>query len=408
MVAPSLLKIAVEALWANRLRSGLTLLGVIIGVTSVMTIISALEGMMGAIEEDLAVLGPTTFIVQKAGGIITSEEEWIEIMKRKPLDDESVVLIKEGCELCEKVCPRIDASARIKRGNNTMRRVYIGGATFNMTDIADIEVGLGRFHSFEDDTYRRKVVFIGDLVREELFGDTDPIGRTLRIDGVKYTVIGVAKKRGTMFGESQDDFAFIPYSTHLKQFGPPGRRGVRMMVKAVSLERLEDAMDEVRMILRAQRHVPYDKPDDFAILTADNILEALNSITRIFRLGLIGISSISLVVGGIVVMNIMMVSVTERTREIGIRKAIGAKQQHIMLQFLFEALVTTLSGGLVGIVLGYFIAETLVGMLDMQIAPSTFAMLSGLTISTGIGIIFGLYPAMKAARLDPIKALSYE
>jgi putative ABC transport system permease protein len=289
-----------------------------------------------------------------------------------------------------------------------MRRVYVGGATYNLMDIADIEVSQGRFHSYEDDLYRRRVVFIGDLVREELFGDADPIGKDLRVDGVKYTVCGVAKKRGTMFGESQDDFAFIPYSTHLKQFGQPGRRGVRMMIKAVSLERLEDAQDEVRMILRAQRHVPYDKPDDFAILTADNILEALNSITRIFRMGLIGISSISLVVGGIVVMNIMMVSVTERTREIGIRKAIGAKQQHIMLQFLFEALVTTLSGGLVGIVMGYFIAESLVGMLDMQISPSTFAMVAGLTISTGIGIIFGLYPAMKAARLDPIKALSYE
>jgi len=408
MVAPALARIAVEALWANKLRSGLTLLGVIIGVTSVMTIISALEGMMGAIEEDLAILGPTTFIVQKAGGVITSHEQWMEMMKRKPLDDESVKLTREGCELCEKVCPRVDAGARIKRGNTTMRDVYVGGATSNMIDIADFEVAQGRFHSLEDDLHRRRVVFIGDLVREELFGESNPIGKTIRIDGVKYTVCGVAKKRGTMFGESQDDFAFIPYSTHLKQFGPPGRRGVRMMVKAVSLERLDDAMDEVRMILRAQRHVAYDKPDDFTILTADNILEALNSITRIFRLGLIGISSISLVVGGIVVMNIMMVSVTERTREIGIRKAIGAKQQHIMLQFLFEALLTTLSGGLVGIVLGYFIAQTLVGMLDMQISPSTFAILAGLTISTGIGIIFGLYPAMKAARLDPIKALSYE
>lgn len=408
MIVPSLAKIAVAALWANKLRSGLTLLGVIIGVTSVMTIISALEGMMGAIEEDLAVLGPTTFIVMKAGGVITSHEQWMEMLKRKPLNMKSVDLIKDGCELCEKVCPRVSASARIKRGNNTMRRVYIGGVTFNMMDIADIEAAQGRFHSYEDDIYRRRVVFIGDLVREELFGETDPIGKTLRIDGTKYTVCGVAKKRGTMFGESQDDFAFMPFSTHLKQFGPPGGRGVRMMIKAVSLERLEDAMDEVRMILRAQRHVPYDKPDDFTILTADNILEALNSITRIFRMGLIGISSISLVVGGIVVMNIMMVSVTERTREIGIRKAIGARQKHIMLQFLFEALITTLTGGVIGIVLGYLIAKSLVGMLDMQITPSSFAIFSGLIISVGIGIVFGLYPAMKAARLDPIKALSYE
>ncbi len=406
MIVPSLAKIAVAALWANKLRSGLTLLGVIIGVTSVMTIISALEGMMGAIEEDLATLGPTTFIVQK-WGMATSEAQAMEMMKRKALSLDCWELLEDGCDLCEKICPRSSAIADVKRGSNSMKRVYVGGSTFNMIDIVDFEVAQGRFHSHEDDMYRRRVAFIGDRVREELFGMTDPLGKDFRIGGVKYSVCGVAKKRGSMFGESQDDFVLIPFSTHLKQFGPPGQR-LRFMIKAASVETLEDAQDQVRMVLRAQRHVPYDKPDDFSILTAENILEMLNSVTRIFRMGLIGISSISLVVGGIVVMNIMMVSVTERTREIGIRKAIGARQKHIMLQFLFEALITTLTGGVVGIVLGYVIAKSLVGMLDMQITPSSFAIFSGLIISVGIGIVFGLYPAMKAARLDPIKALSYE
>ena len=167
-------------------------------------------------------------------------------------------------------------------------------------------------------------------------------------------------------------------------------------------------MDEVRVILRSHRKVPYNEPDDFDMMTADNILDLLNQITRMFRVSLIGISAISLVIGGIVVMNIMMVSVTERTREIGIRKSIGAKQRHIMLQFLFESVIVTFSGGMVGIIAGFLIARALTAQIDMAIAPSPVAISAGFIISTGIGLIFGVYPAMKAARLDPIKALSYE
>ena len=164
----------------------------------------------------------------------------------------------------------------------------------------------------------------------------------------------------------------------------------------------------MRAVMRAQRHVPYNVDDDFDMMTADSILEVLNTFTRIFRFGLVGIASISVVVGGIVVMNIMMVSVTERTREIGIRKSIGAKQKHLLLQFLFESLMLTLSGGIIGIVLGFLIASALIGLIDMDVSPTFLAIFSGLSISTGIGLIFGIYPAMKAARMDPIKALSYE
>ena len=199
----------------------------------------------------------------------------------------------------------------------------------------------------------------------------------------------------------------IPFSAYIKQFGFP-RRGLSVAIKAMSVESLENSMDQVRAVLRAQRHVPYNEDDDFDLLTADSILQVLNTITRIFRFGLVGIASISVVVGGIVVMNIMMVSVTERTREIGIRKSIGAKQKHLLLQFLFESLMLTLSGGIVGIVLGFLIANALIGLIDMNVSPTFLAIFSGLSISTGIGLIFGIYPAMKAARMDPIKALSYE
>ncbi len=407
MIVVPLIGLAWHALWANKLRSGLTLLGVVVGFTSVMTIISALEGMMGAIEDDLARLGPTTFIVQK-WGIVTSEEQWLEVAKRKPFDRETGELIKEGCELCETVAYATGTGTdNVRYRGQSIKDIRVQGTTADYVDIVDIEVAEGRFHSFEDDIYRRHVAFIGDAVRERLYEGLDPIGRDVRIDGVKYTVIGVAKKQGAMFGDERDSFIIVPFETYTKHYGFQGSR-MNYFVKAQSLETMDQAMDEVRMVLRAKRHVPYDKPDDFAILTADNILEFLNSVTRMFRMGLVGISSVSVVVGGIVVMNIMMVSVTERTREIGIRKSVGAKQSHILVQFLFEALITTLSGGVIGILAGFLVAKSLVGMINVDISPSALAITMGLTISIGIGVIFGIYPAMKAARLDPIKALSYE
>jgi len=407
VVVPSLVRIAFGALLANKLRSGLTLLGVMIGVTSVMTIISALEGMMDGIEGQLARLGPSTFIVARFGGVITSEEQFLEMLKRKRLQLKTLEYIEDGCDLCEKICPRAGYYGRVKYREKALRSVPVRASSSDFIDIIDMEVAQGRFYSHEDDFHRRQVVFIGDFVREELFEGLDPIGKDIRIGGKKYEVIGVAKKRGSTFGQNDDNFVMIPFSAFVKQFGDPGR-SLRFIIKAVSVDQLEDAMDQVRMILRSKRHVPYDKPDDFSLITADNILETLNAVTRMFRLTLVGISSISLVVGGIVVMNIMMVSVTERTREIGIRKSVGAKQKHILVQFLFEALMTTFSGGFVGIVLGYLIAKSLVGMIDMEISPSAFAITAGLFISVGTGVIFGIYPAMKAARLDPIKALSYE
>ncbi len=395
-----------QALWANKLRSGLTLLGIIIGVTSVITIISALEGMQQSVEGELAKLGPTTFFVQRTG-MIMSHEEWLRQRKRKALEPEYVDLINEGCRDCEKVSPGVWASSEVKYGDRKLRDIPVIGSTSNRIDIVSLDVAEGRFHSMEEDRYRRRVAFIGSLVYEELFQGQDAIGRDIRIAGREYTVIGIAEDQGGLFGSEQNERIYIPFSTHAKDFGDPGRR-LHIVVKAYSVDVLQPAMDNVRMILRSARHVPYDEPDDFGLMTADMILKAVNDATKLFRFGLFGISMISIVVGGIVVMNIMMVSVTERTREIGIRKAVGAKQSHILMQFLFEALITTLSGGMVGIVLGYLIAKVGTDAIGMDISPSALAVIMGITISTLVGLIFGIFPAMKAARLSPIKALSYE
>jgi putative ABC transport system permease protein len=406
MIAGALLKIAYDALRANKLRSGLTLLGVIIGVTSVMTIVSALEGMQGAIAADLNRLGPATFVITRMG-IVTSDEMFWDKLKRKPLSLQNVEQIEKGCDLIDKISPRGYSEARVKYRDQALRNVTITGATASYIDIVDIDVAMGRFHSFEDDLYKRRVAYIGEQIRKDLFEGVDPIGKELTVAGKKFTVIGVAKEQGSSFGNNQDNFILLPFSVYQQTFGEQ-RRGLNFAVKAVNVEHLQEAMDQARVVLRSARHVAFDAADDFDMLTADNILDTLNSITRAVRIGLVLISSISLVVGGIVVMNIMMVSVSERTREIGIRKSLGAKRGHILFQFMFESLILTVSGGVIGIVAGFLIARSLVGMLGMEIAPSLLAILLGLTVSGGVGLFFGIYPAMRASRLDPVKALSFE
>lgn len=397
---------ALYALKVNKMRSVLTLTGIIIGVTSVITIISALEGLSQSIASEINKLGPTTFIVSK-WGMITTEDAFFKALKRKPLKYEYLRAIEDGCDECEKVAARVYSRGDLKYKNRKMTNTIMAGASSCMIDIVDIEIEQGRYHSPEEDLTRRRVAFIGAGVAEELYPNLDPIGKTIKIDNIKYEVIGIAKKRGSTFGENQDNFALVPYTAFARDFVSP-RDNIDIMVKARSLETMEKAIDQVRVVLRAYRHVPYDEEDDFAILTAESIMEVLNDTTKYIRFGLVGISSISLVVGGIIIMNIMMVSVTERTREIGIRKSIGARKNNILLQFLFEALVLSLGGGVVGITFGVLLGDYLIGKINMNMTPSLYAIGLGLGISIGVGLFFGIYPALKAAKLQPVKALSYE
>lgn len=406
MPLTEIIRIAVTAIWVNRLRSALTLLGVIIGVTSVITIISAIEALMGSFEDQLQSLGPATFIVTKFG-IITSDEEFFEALKRRDLTMDDMRAVEKGCPDCEQVGARTYRRANIKRGNKGLRRVLVAGATANMLDIVDLELGEGRKFTQTEYDHRNQVAFIGPTLVEELFEGQDPIGKAIKISGRKFTVVGVAKKRGSFLGNNQDNFAMIPLSTFAKIFGKP-RRNLDLIIKSNTVEGIGDTQDQVRAILRARRGVGYKDDDDFAILTADNILTFFNNITRAARIALIGISSIALVVGGIVIMNIMMVSVTERTREIGIRKSIGARRKNIMTQFLFEAVILSLGGGIIGTAAGIALAAILGSQISLPVSPSLFAIISGISISSGVGVFFGLYPAMRASALDPIDALRYE
>ena len=406
MIFWDIFKMSAGALRANKMRSFLTLLGVIIGVTSVITIVSALEGLSQSIQAELSTLGPTTFLVNRFG-IIMSHEDFMSALKRKPMKSEYGSMILEGCDDCEKVGLQAGMRGEAKYRNNRLRRARIIGASASMIDIIDTEIEQGRFYMPEEENTRARVAFIGEGIAEELYPGLDPIGREVKLEGIKYKIIGVAKKKGATLDEDADKDIYIPYETYLKDFASH-RLEPTIFVKAKSLDLLPGAMDQARVVLRSARHVPYDKPDDFGMTTADAVMEAINNVTKFIRFGLIGISSIALVVGGIIIMNIMMVSVTERTREIGIRKSIGARQKDILMQFLYEALILSLGGGIIGIGIGMFLGNMLINLIHMNMTPTVFAIMLGLGISSGTGLFFGIYPAMKAARLQPVKALGFE
>jgi len=402
-----LIREAVAALWANRLRSFLTILGMVVGVTSVIAIVSTVEGMQANIEDAFQSMGPNTFTVTRFGFGL-SWTEYLERMHRKKLTRGLIIPIEEGCPDCAEVGAEGYSYDHLKYGSTRMRYVEIRGETPNVLSMRDFEVEMGRYLSWEDDSRRRHVAFIGYSVYEKFFEGQDPIGKTIKIGKREFTVIGVAEKLDGSMVQGLDNFAAIPLSTLQKTYQQPGNP-VNLVIKTASLDRREAAMDQVRVVLRSIRRVPYDDKDDFTIMTPDAILGFINDLTRSFRVIMISLPLLSIVIGGIVIMNIMMISVTERTREIGIRKSIGASRRHILTQFLYESVVLSLIGGTIGIGFGVSLGKFILNSwLDIYLTPTTLAIILGFGISTGVGLFFGIYPARKAARLDPIKALTYE
>lgn len=407
MILLTLIREAFDALWANRLRSFLTVLGMAMGTTSVIAIISTVEGMQGNIENTLQSLGPKTFTVTRFGVGMTMAE-YLERLRRKKLTRGLIFPIEDGCPDCEYVGAEGYASDNLKVGTSKMRRVQIEGHTPNVLAMRDMDVKTGRYISWEDDRRRRQVVFIGATVHERLFGeDVDPINKKIKVGSREFSVIGVADKLGSLFGHDLDEYIVMPLSTMQKIYRQPGNP-INLIVSAVSMDQLQKAMDEVRVVLRSIRRISYAGKDDFTIVTPDAILSFINDFTLAFRAIMITLPFLSIVVGGIVIMNIMMISVTERTREIGIRKSLGASRRNILTQFLYESVILSLLGGLLGIAFGVWLGGMVLQLMDIQNVPSTLAILLGVGISSGVGLFFGVYPAMKAARMDPIKALSYE
>ncbi len=397
--------IALRSLAANKLRSILTLIGVIIGVMTVIAVVSIISGMNRYVEAEIKSMGSTTFLIRKFG-IITSSEEWFKQIKRKRLTLEDMEAIKQGCPDCWKVGAEAITWRKVKYKNQHLSNMSIAGTTANITEILDHEVYEGRIFSEFEVKHNRRVCFVGWEIKENLFPDQDPLGKDIKIGNHYFRIVGVAKKKGTFLGNNQDDFVLIPITTFEKLFAR--RLFLMIFVKAKDFLSMQDAMDQCRVILRARRNVDYDEPDDFAIMTSESVMDFFRQFTQLALLVMGGIASISLVVGGIVIMNIMLVSVTERTREIGIRKALGARRRNILWQFLVEAVTLALVGGIVGIITGALIAKIISSVSPLPASVELWSVVVALLVSSSVGIFFGIFPATRAARLNPIEALRYE
>ncbi|MFZ2492543.1 MAG: ABC transporter permease [Thermoanaerobaculia bacterium] len=400
------LRIAASALNTHKLRSFLTLLGVIIGVMTVVTVVSIISGLNNYITEKVFQLSPDVYVATQFG-IITSREEFLEALKRKKIDMADYEAVRERCTNCETVAASLSTRAATKRGAKTLTGVRVIGATANIADVNSFDLEAGRSFTNTEEQHSALVTVIGSDVRDELFGKVDPIGRTISVANQPMRVIGLFAKQGAVLGQSQDNQLYIPLSTFRKRFG--SRRSVDLFVKASGgVPGVDRSMDDVRVILRSRRKTDFRAADPFSFVSA----EALQTVWKNISAGLFAlmtfISGISLAVGGIVIMNIMLVSVIERTREIGIRRALGATKRNIQLQFLTEAVLLSFGGGLAGVILGATIAKVISTVAPLPTLVQPWLVLAGLGVAVVTGVLAGFIPARRAAQLPPVDALRFE
>ena len=399
-------RIAAGALRAHKLRSFLTLLGVIIGVMTVVTVVSIISGLNNYIAEKVFQLNPDVYVVSQFG-IITSREAFLEALKRKKIDMRDYEMIRDGCVTCESVGVQQRRRDAVKRGPERLGDVRIIGSTANMADLQNLDLEAGRFFTDSEAHRSGLVAVIGSDVRDALFGKLDPIGRTIRVANQPMRVIGLIRKQGSVLGEAQDDIVYIPVSTWRKRYGT--RESLNIAIRARGgIAGLEKSMDEIRVMLRGQRKTGFRSDDPFAFVTAEALQALWKGISAGMFSLMIFISGISLVVGGIVIMNIMLVSVIERTREIGVRRALGATRGNIQRQFLTEAVLLALGGGVVGVFLGFVIAKVVATATPLPTLVRPVTVIAGLLIAVVTGVVAGLFPAIRASKLPPIDALRYE
>jgi putative ABC transport system permease protein len=399
-------RIALDTLRAHKLRTSLTLLGVILAVTTLVAVMSVLNGLNLYVADKVANLGANAFVIDRIG-IVTNVDEWVKARKRPPLSMSDFDALRNDMKLAASVAGEQDTFADVRYGNTLKEDVQVLGTTPTFTEIREIEVASGRLLTESDEDHRAGVCIIGADVAEKFFPGTDPLGREIRVGQVQYVIVGMAKAKGTVFGESLDNYVMIPLGTYRKEW-LQSQDSVTIFVEAQAPEVMEAAMDESRLILRARRHVPYRDEDNFAVIAPTSITALWNRITgNAFGIA-VWVTSIFLVVGGIVIMNIMLASVTERTREIGLRKSLGARRRHIIMQFLVESSLLAASGGVVGVALALLITQAVRSVTPVPISTPFFAIAVSLVLSTAVGLFFGIYPAMRAARLDPIEALRVE
>jgi putative ABC transport system permease protein len=398
--------IALNAIWSNKLRSFLTVLGNIVAVTSIIAVVSLIQGMNAYVTDAIITdVGADNFTIQRMPVVRTeADEERVRNNPRITMDDAEAV--RKFSDNIGAVAGQAGASTRISFKDVSIDSVQIQGVSRDYLYFATYTAERGRLMSPVEIDSNRPLTVLGWQTADRLFGPLDPIDKTIKIGGTHFKVVGVSEKKGSAFGQSQDEFAVIPLGSFYKMFG--SRVGLQLLVKPRTPDVVQAAMDDATVALRIERRLRPAEPDNFGMFTSDTLLALYHTATNGIFAVLVGVVALSLVVGGIVIMNIMLMVVSERTREIGLRKALGARRRDIVWQILTESVTLSIFGGVVGTILGFLLALVISKVSPLPAAVQFWSVAIGLGITAIVGLFFGLYPAMRAARLDPIEALRRE
>ena len=400
------LQMAWQALSTHKLRSILTTLGIFIGVTTIITIFTTIQGLNEYVIGQLSNIGSSTVYVQRWPWVITND--WWKYRNRKEITYNEYEALEKYSKEADYISPMVFALKKVKYKNETFDQIPIIGTNEKYKDTDNVNPASGRFITELDVHRNHKVCVIGFDIAKNLFKDEPPLGKRIKVDDDKYQVIGVNEKRGKVFGQSMDNFIIVPIGTFKRVFGGHSHRDMRISMTVEDVSRIEAMKDEARGILRRVRKVAPGNEDDFALNQQDQLTDLYKSLTSTLFGIVFVIGGISLVVGGIGITNIMLVSVTERTKEIGIRKAIGARRRNILSQFLIESVAIASVGGILGIIFGYLGGSTVLAQMDLSTGVSLTSILVGYGFSSFVGVVSGFYPAWKAARMNPIDSLHFE